>query len=179
MIVDSTKTGLANLILAINSANNTTLLSDTNASFGLPTVLGLAVGYRDTSVTVTPVNNADFVGGPQTFYYRRVSLDQNVVAADLTYEVSDSTTLASLKAIVCASLNLIPAEVQFQETTLERDPADQGGTGFKTYLHLEPLATSYVYDGDPLTIECDWAPSDQDFDTVFATTNLDSFDPVG
>ena len=178
MIVDSTKTGLENLILAINAANSTTLLSDTNASFGLPSVLGLPVGYRDTSVTVTPVDNVDFIGGPTTFYYRRVSLDQNVVAPDLTYEVSDSTTLASLKAIVCASLNLIPAEVQFQETTLERDPADQGGTGFKTYLHLEPLATSYVYDGDPLTIECEWGPSDPDFGTTFVNTNLDSFDPV-
>ena len=178
MIVDSTKTGLENLILAINSANSTTLLSDTNATFGPPTVLGSPFGYRDTSVTVTPVDNVDFVGGPQTFYYRRVSLDQNVVAADLSYEVSDSTTLASLKAIVCASLNLIPAEVQWQETTLERDPADQGGTGFKTYLHLEPLATSYVYDGDPLTIECEWGPSDPDFNTTFATTNLDGFDPV-
>ena len=178
MIVDSTKTGLENLILAINAANSTTLLSDTNASFGLPSVLGLPVGYRDTSVTVTPVDNVDFVGGPQTFFYRRVSLDQNVVSPDLSYEVNDSTTLASLKAIVCASLNLIPAEVQFQETTLERDPADQGGTGFKTYLHLEPLATSYVYDGDPLTIECEWGPSDPDFSTTFPTTNLDSFDPV-
>ena len=177
MIVDSTKTGLANLILAINSANSTTLLSDTNATFDPPTVVS-GLGYRDTSVTVTPVDNVDFIGGPQTFFYRRVSLDQNVVAADLTYEVSDSTTLASLKAIVCASLNLIPAEVQFQETTLERDPADQGGTGFKTYLHLEPLATSYVYDGDPLTIECEWGPSDPDFSTTFPNTNLDSFDPV-
>ena len=178
MIVDSTKTGLENLILAINSANNTTLLSDTNATFATPVALVSPVGIRDTSVTVTPVDNVDFIGGSQTFYYRRVSLDQNVVAADLTYDVNDSTTLASLKAVVCATLNLIPAEVQFQETTLERDPADQGGTGFKTYLHLEPLATSYVYDGDPLTIECDWAPSDQDFNTVFATTNLNSFDPV-
>ena len=79
MIVDSTKTGLENLILAINSANNTALLSDTNATFGPPTVLGSPFGYRDTSVTVTPVDNVDFVGGPQTFYYRRVSLDQNVV----------------------------------------------------------------------------------------------------
>ena len=178
MIVDSTKTGLENLILAINSANSTTLLSDTNATFDPPTALVSPAGYRDTSVTVTPVDNVDFIGGPQTFYYRRVSLDQNVVAADLTYDVNDSTTLASLKAVVCTTLNLIPAEVQWQETTLERDPADQGGTGFKTYLHLEPLATSYVYDGDPLTIECDWAPSDQEFDTVFATTHLDSFDPV-
>ena len=178
MIVDSTKTGLENLILAINSANSTTLLSDTNATFDPPIALGSPVGFRDTSVTVTPVDNVDFIGGPQTFFYRRVSLDQNVVAPDLTYEVSDSTTLASLKAMVCASLNLIPAEVQFQETTLERDPADQGGPGFKTYLHLEPLATSYVYDGDPLTIECDWAPTDQDISTVFPITNLNSFDPV-
>jgi phosphoserine phosphatase len=61
-----------------------------------------------------------------------VSLDQNVVAADLTYDVNDSTTLAGLKAVVCTTLNLIPAEVQFQESTLQRDPADQGGTGFKT-----------------------------------------------
>ena len=178
MIVDSTKTGLENLILAINSANNTALLSDTNATFDPPIALGSPIGIRDTSVTVTPVNNVDFTGDPQTFYYRRVSLDQNVVAPDLSYEVSDSTTLTSLKAVVCAALNLIPAEVQFQETTLERDPADQGGAGFKTYLHLEPLATSYVYDGDPLTIECDWAPSDQDINTVFTTTHLDSFDPV-
>ena len=178
MIVDSTKTGLANLILAINSANNTALLSDTNATFDPPIALGSPLGYRDTSVTVTPVDNIDFIGSSQTFYYRRVSLDQNVVAADLTYDVNDSTTLASLKAVVCATLNLIPAEVQFQETTLERDPADQGGTGFKTYLHLEPLATSYVYDGDPLTIECEWGPSDPNFSTTFPNTNLDSFDPV-
>ena len=178
MIVDSTKTGLANLILAINSANSTALLSDTNATFDPPIALGLSMGIRDTSVTVTPVNNADFIGGPQTFFYRRVSLDQNVVAPDLSYEVNDSTTLTTLKAIVCTTLNLIPAEVQWQESSLERDPADQGGTGFKTYLHLEPLATSYVYDGDPLTIECEWAPSDQDISTVFTTTNLDSFDPV-
>ena len=178
MIVDSTKTGLENLILAINSANNTALLSDTNATFDPPVALGSPMGYRDTSVTVTPVNNVDFTGDPQTFFYRRVSLDQNVVAPDLTYEVSDSTTLASLKAIVCTTLNLIPAEVQWQESSLERDPADQGGAGFKTYLHLEPLATSYVYDGDPLTIECEWGPSDPDFNTTFPNTNLDSFDPV-
>ena len=178
MIVDSTKTGLANLILAINSANATSLLSDTNASFGLPTALVSPMGHRDTSVTVTAVNNADFIGGPQTFYYRRVSLDQNVVAPDLSYEVNDSTTLATLKAIVCTTLNLIPEEVRWQESSLERDPADQGGTGFKTYLHLEPLATSYVYDGDPLTIECEWGPSDPDFSTTFPTTNLNSFDPV-
>ena len=178
MIVDSSKTGLENLILAINAANSTALLSDTNASFGLPQVLGIPVGYRDTGVTVTPVENIDFVGAPVTFYYRRVSLDQNVVSPDLGYEVNDSTTLASLKAIVCASLNLIPAEVQWQESTLERDPADQGGTGFVTQLHLEPIATSYVYDGDPLTINCEWGPSDPDFGTTFANTSLDGFDPV-
>ena len=178
MIVDSTKTGLANLILAINSANNTALLSDTNATFDPPIALVSPMGYRDTSVTVTPVDNVDFIGGPQTFYYRRVSLDQNVVAPDLSYEVDDSTTLATLKAIVCTTLNLIPEEVRWQESSLERDPADQGGTGFKTYLHLEPLATSYVYDGDPLTIECEWGPSDPNFSTTFAITNLDSFDPV-
>ena len=77
MIVDSSKTGLANLIIAINAANSTALLSDTNASFGLPQVLGAMVGYRDTGVTVTPVENVDFVGAPVTFNYRRVSLDQN------------------------------------------------------------------------------------------------------
>ena len=178
MIVDSSKSALETLIIAINAANSTALLSDTNASFGPPQVLSPPVGYRDTGVTVTPVENIDFVGAPVTFHYRRVSLDQNVVSPDLSYEVNDSTTLASLKAIVCASLNLIPAEVQWQESSLERDPADQGGTGFKTYLHLEPLATSYVYDGDPLVIECDWAPTDQDISTVFTITNLDSFDPV-
>ena len=178
MIVDSTKTGLDNLILAINSANSTALLSDSNATFAAPVALASPQGFRDTSVTVTPVDNVDFVGGPQTFFYRRVSLDQNVVAPDLSYEVNDSTTLTALKAIVCTTLNLIPAEVQWQESSLERDPADQGGAGFKTYLHLEPLATSYVYDGDPLTIECEWDPSDPDFSTTFATTNLNSFDPV-
>ena len=177
MIVDSTKTGLANLILAINSANNTALLSDTNATFDPPIAIG-PIGIRDTSVTVTPVDNVDFIGGPQTFFYRRVSLDQNVVAPDLSYEVDDSTTLATLKAIVCTTLNLIPEEVRWQESSLERDPADQGGTGFKTYLHLEPLATSYVYDGDPLTIECEWGPSDPNFNTTFAITNLEGFDPV-
>ena len=178
MIVDSSKSALENLIIAINATNSTALLSDTNATFDPPTALGSPIGIRDTSVTVTPVNNADFIGGPQTFFYRRVSLDQNVVAPDLSYEVNDSTTLTTLKAIVCTTLNLIPAEVQWQESSLERDPADQGGTGFKTYLHLEPLATSYVYDGDPLTIECEWGPSDPDFSTTFPTTNLDSFDPV-
>ena len=178
MIVDSTKTGLANLILAINSANATSLLSDTNASFGLPQVLGTPVGYRDTGVTVTPVENVDFVGAPVTFYYRRVSLDQNVVSPDLGYEVNDSTTLAGLKAVVCASLNLIPSEVQWQESSLDRDPNDHGGAGFVTQLHLEPIPTSYVYDGDPLTINCEWAPTDQDITTVFPYTSLDSFDPV-
>ena len=178
MIVDSSKTGLANLIIAINAANSTALLSDTNASFGLPQVLSSPVGYRDTGVTVTPVENVDFVGAPVTFHYRRVSLDQNVVSPDLSYEVNDSTTLASLKAVVCASLNLIPAEVQWQESSLDRDPNDHGGTGFVTQLHLEPIATSYVYDGGALTIDCAWAPTDQDFNTVFATTNLDGFDPV-
>ena len=109
MIVDSTKTGLANLILAINAANYTTLLSETNATFDPPTALFSPLGVRDTSVTVTPVENIDFVGAPVTFYYRRVSLDQNVVSPDLSYEVNDSTTLAGLKAIVCTTLNLIPA----------------------------------------------------------------------
>jgi hypothetical protein len=178
MIVDSSKTGLANLINAINAANNTALLSDTNASFGLPQVLGTPVGFRDTSVTVTPVDNVDFVGSPVTFYYRRVSLDQNVVSPDLSYEVNDSTTLASLKAVVCTSLNLIASEVEWVETALVRDPADQGGTGFVTQIHLRPLTDSYVYDGDPLTINCEWAPTDQDIGTTFANTSLDSFDPV-
>ena len=178
MIVDSTKTGLANLILAINSANATSLLSDTNASFGLPQVLGTPVGYRDTGVTVTPVENIDFVGAPVTFYYRRVSLDQNVVSPDLSYEVNDSTTLAGLKAVVCASLNLIASDVEWVESTLERDPADQGGSGFVTQIHLRPLTDSYVYDGDPLTINCEWAPTDSDFSTTFPNTSLDSFDPV-
>ena len=178
MIVDSSKTGLANLIIAINAANSTALLSDTNASFGLPQVLTTPVGFRDTSVTVTPVENVDFVGAPVTFNYRRVSLDQNVVSPDLSYEVNDSTTLASLKAIVCASLNLIASDVEWVESTLERDPADQGGTGFVTQIHLRPLTNSYVYDGDPLTINCEWGPTDPDFGTTFATVNLDSFDPV-
>lgn len=178
MIVDSTKSALANLIIAINSANNTALLSDTNATFANPVALVSPVGIRDTSIEVSPIPNIDFVGGPQTFFYRRVSLDQNVVSADLTYDVNDSTTISSLKSIVCTTLNLIPTEVQFQESTLARDPTDQGGEGFVTYLHLEPLATSFVYDGDPLTIECHWAPTDAAFNTVFATTNLDGFDPV-
>ena len=178
MIVDSSKTGLANLIIAINAANSTALLSDTNASFGLPQVLGTPVGYRDTAVTVTPVENVDFVGAPVTFNYRRVSLDQNVVSPDLSYEVNDSTTLAGLKAVVCTSLNLIASDVEWVESTLERDPADQGGTGFVTQIHLRPLTDSYVYDGDPLTINCEWGPSDPYFDTTFAITNLDSFDPV-
>ena len=136
MIVDSSKTGLENLIIAINAANYTALLSDTNASFGLPQVTGTPVGYRDTWVTVTPVENVDFVGAPVTFHYRRVSLDQNVVSPDLSYEVDDSTTLASLKAIVCASLNLIASDVEWVESTLERDPADQGGTGIVVPLLL-------------------------------------------
>ena len=178
MIVDSTKTGLANLIIAINAANSTALLSDTNASFGPPQVLRTLVGYRDTAVTVTPVENVDFVGAPVTFNYRRVSLDQNVVSPDLSYEVNDSTTLAGLKAVVCTSLNLIASDVEWVESTLERDPADQGGTGFVTQLHLRPLTDSYVYDGDPLTINCEWGPSDPDISTTFPNTNLDSFDPV-
>ena len=178
MIVDSSKTDLANLIIAINAANSTALLSDTNASFGLPQVLTTPVGFRDTCVTVTPVENVDFVGAPVTFYYRRVSLDQNVVSPDLSYEVNDSTTRAGLKAIVCASLNLIASDVEWVESTLERDPADQGGTGFVTQIHLRPLTNSYVYDGDPLTINCEWGPTDPDFGTTFATVNLDSFDPV-
>ena len=178
MIVDSSKTGLENLIIAINAANYTALLSDTNASFGLPQVTGTPVGYRDTWVTVTPVENVDFVGAPVTFHYRRVSLDQNVVSPDLSYEVNDSTTLAGLKAVVCASLNLIASDVEWVESTLERDPADQGGSGFVTQLHLRPLTDSYVYDGDPLTINCEWAPTDSDIGTVFSNVNLDSFDPV-
>jgi hypothetical protein len=178
MIVDSSKTGLANLIIAINAANSTALLSDTNASFGLPQVLGTPVGFRDTAVTVTPVENVDFVGAPVTFNYRRVSLDQNVVSPDLGYEVNDSTTLAGLKAVVCASLNLIASDVEWVESALERDPADQGGTGFVTQIHLRPLTNSYVYDGDPLTINCEWGPSDPDFGTTFANTSLDGFDPV-
>lgn len=178
MIVDSSKSALENLIIAINAANSTALLSDTNASYGLPQVLSTPVGYRDTGVTVTPVENVDFVGAPVTFYYRRVSLDQNVVSPDLGYEVNDSTTLAGLKAVVCASLNLIPEEVRWQESSLDRDPNDHGGAGFVTQLHLEPIPTSYVYDGDPLTINCEWGPSDPDFGTTFANTNLDGFDPV-
>lgn len=178
MIVDSSKSALDNLIIAINSANNTALLSDSNASFAAPVALVLPEGIRDTSVEVTPVANVDFIGGPQTFKYRRVSLDQNVVAPDLGYEVNDSTTLATLKAIVCTTLNLIPSEVQWQESSLDRDPNDHGGTGFVTQVHLVPIATSYVYDGDPLAINCEWAPTDQDFTTVFTTTNLDGFDPV-
>ena len=178
MIVDSSKTGLANLIIAINAANSTALLSDTNASFGLPQVLSTPVGYRDTGVTVTPVENVDFVGAPVTFNYRRVSLDQNVVSPDLSYEVNDTTTLAGLKAVVCTSLNLIASDVEWVESTLDRDPADQGGTGFVTQVHLVPIATSYVYDGDPLAINCEWAPTDQDFGTTFANTSLDGFDPV-
>ena len=178
MIVDSSKSALANLIIAINSANSTALLSDSNASFAAPVTIVAVDGIRDTSVEVTPVANVDFIGAPQTFKYRRVSLDQNVVAPDLSYEVNDSTTLATLKAIVCTTLNLIPAEVQWQESSLDRDPNDHGGVGFVTQLHLEPIATSYVYDGDPLTINCEWGPSDPDFSTIFATTNLDGFDPV-
>jgi hypothetical protein len=73
---------------------------------------------------------------------------------------------------------LIPAEVQWQESSLVRDPNDHGGVGFVTQLHLEPIATSYVYDGGALTINCEWGPSDPDFNTIFATTNLDGFDPV-
>ena len=178
MIVDSSKTGLANLIIAINAANSTALLSDTNASFGLPQVLGTPVGFRDTAVTVTPVDNVDFVGSPVTFNYRRVSLDQNVLSPDLSYEVNDSTTLAGLKAVVCTSLNLIASDVEWVESALVRDPADQGGAGFVTQIHLRPLTDSYVYDGDPLTINCEWAPTDQDISTTFPNTNLDSFDPV-
>ena len=178
MIVDSSKSALANLIIAINSANNTALLSDSNASFAAPVTIFALDGIRDTSVEVTPVANVDFVGAPVTFKYRRVSLDQNVVAPDLSYEVNDSTTLATLKAIVCTTLNLIPAEVQWQESSLDRDPNDHGGAGFVTQLHLEPIATSYVYDGDPLAINCEWAPTDQDFGTTFANTKLDGFDPV-
>ena len=178
MIVDSSKSALANLIIAINSANNTALLSDSNASFAAPVTIFALDGIRDTSVEVTPIPNIDFVGAPQTFKYRRVSLDQNVVAPDLSYEVNDSTTLAALKAIVCTTLNLIPAEVQWQESSLDRDPNDHGGAGFVTQLHLEPIATSYVYDGDPLAINCEWAPTDQDFGTTFANTSLDGFDPV-
>ncbi len=178
MIVDSSKSALANLIIAINSANSTALLSDSNVTFAAPVALGSPDGIRDTSVEVTPIPNVDFIGGPQTFKYRRVSLDQNVVAPDLGYEVNDSTTLATLKAIVCTTLNLIPSEVQWQESSLDRDPNDHGGVGFVTQLHLEPIATSYVYDGDALTINCEWGPSDPDFNTIFATTNLDGFDPV-
>ncbi len=178
MIVDSSKTGLANLIIAINAANSTALLSDTNASFGLPQVLGTPVGYRDTGVTVTPVENIDFIGAPVTFYYRRVSLDQNVVSPDLGYEVNDSTTLASLKAVVCASPKPITSDVEWMESALEREPADQGGSGFVTQIHLRPLTDSYVYDGAPLTINCEWGPSDPDFGTTFANTSLDGFDPV-
>ena len=178
MIVDSSKSALANLIIAINSANNTALLSDSNASFADPVTLVLPEGIRDTSVEVTPIPNIDFIGGPQTFKYRRVSLDQNVVAPDLSYEVNDSTTLAALKAIVCTTLNLIPSEVQWQESSLDRDPNDHGGPGFVTQLHLEPIATSYVYDGGAITINCEWVPTDQDFGTTFANISLDSFDPV-
>ena len=97
MIVDSSKSALANLIIAINSANNTALLSDSNVTFAAPVALVTPEGIRDTSVEVTPIPNIDFIGGPQTFKYRRVSLDQNVVAPDLSYEVNDSTTLATLK----------------------------------------------------------------------------------
>ena len=178
MIVDSSKSALANLIIAINSANSTALLSDSNVTFAAPVALAAPEGIRDTSVEVTPIANVDFIGGPQTFKYRRVSLDQNVVAPDLSYEVNDSTTLTMLKAIVCTTLNLIPEEVQWQESSLDRDPADQGGPGFVTQVHLVPIATSYVYDGDPLAINCEWAPSDQDFGTTFANTSLNSFDPV-
>ncbi len=178
MIVDSSKSALANLIIAINSANSTALLSDSNVTFAAPVALGTPEGIRDTSVEVTPIPNVDFIGGPQTFKYRRVSLDQNVVAPDLGYEVNDSTTLATLKAIVCTTLNLIPSEVQWQESSLDRDPNDHGGVGFVTQLHLEPIATSYVYDGGALTINCEWGPSDPDFSTIFTTTNLDGFDPV-
>lgn len=177
MIINSSMTGLQNLISLINSTNNVSSMTETNVSFGLPAFAAPDGLGRNTEITATPVNNMDFTGDPVTFMYRRLGLDQQVVSPNLTYAVVDSTTVASLKSTVCTALNLIPSEVDFVETVMARDPLDQGGTGFITQMHLAAKEESLVYIGT-LEINCTWNSSDPEMSTVFGTQILSGFNPV-
>ena len=177
MIINSSMTGLQNLISLINSSNNVASMTETNVSFDLPAIVAPDGFGRNTEITATPVNNMDFTGTPVTFTYRRLGLDQQVVSPNLTYAVVDSTTVASLKSTVCTALNLIPSEVDFVETVLARDPLDQGGTGFITQMHLAAKEESLVYIGT-LEINCTWNSSDPEMSAVFVTQILSGFEPV-
>ena len=177
MFINSSLTGLQNLVALINADNGVSSMTETNVTFGLPTEITPDGAGRNTEIVVTPVNNMDFIGGPQTFTYRRLGLDTQVVSPNLTYAVVDSTTVASLKAVVCAALNLMPSEVDFVETVVARDPLDQGGTGFVTQMHLAAKPESIVYVGT-LVIDCTWESTDPVMNNTFPTTALSGFNPV-
>lgn len=177
MFINSSMTGLQNFIALVNADNNVSSMTETNVTVGLPTTISPDVFGRNTEIVVTPVDNMDFIGDPQTFTYRRLGLDTQVVSPNLTYAVVDSTTVASLKSVVCAALNLMPSEVDFVETVVARDPLDQGGNGFVTQMHLAAKADSLVYVGT-LAIDCTWNATDPVMSNIFTTTGLSGFNPV-
>ena len=177
MIVNPSMTGLQNIIALINSDNGVSSMTETNVTFGAPVVIAEDGAGRNTEVTVTPVDNVDFIGAPVTFTYRRVGLDQQVVSPNLSYPVVDGTTVAGLKSVVCAALNLMPSEVDFAESVIARDPLDQGGNGFITQMHLVAKEDSFVYAGT-LAINCLWDATDPVMTNTFVTTTLSGFNPV-
>lgn len=140
MIIDTTKTGIQNLLTLVNTKNDLAL-TEANVAFGPPVPRTPSIGNpRNTSCTLSSKQNTK---GVVSVNFTRVGLTSNVSHPRTDVDMVDGYTLPQLKTLVVAMLNLVPSEV-----VLSGNLSPPPNSGASSILSLTANPNSYLYVGE-------------------------------
>lgn len=137
MKINTSLTGVANLLALVN-ADNSTALTLGQLDFAAPSVAA-GTGGRNTSATLTMKANQVYQGS-QTFSYIRLPVGGAITAPVTSYGYTNETTWADLKTAIAAGLG-----VRREDITFANLPNTTGG---KTVTWDNETETVAVQDGE-------------------------------